>query len=84
MGVNKMNEQYKNHELRQANGVMYPFKARPYDDANYYYAVSRDGGKNWIIARDGKRCFLVSGDWKKAVDWLENLNSKIQPKMCHN
>lgn len=79
-----MTEKYKMYELREGNSTLYPFKARPYDDASYYYALSRDGGKNWIIAIDGKQHFVIKGDWKKAVDWLETLNAKIKPRMCHN
>ena len=79
-----MTKEYKGYELHENNGILYPFKARPYDDADYYYAISRDGGKHWVIAFRGKQCVFVTGDWKKAVNWLETLNAKIKPKMLYD
>lgn len=79
-----MNLEYKHYKLRESNGRLYPFKARPYDDANYYYALSTDGGNTWIIAFDGKKHKTIIGDWKKAVDLLEELNANIKPKMIYD
>lgn len=79
-----MDKQYKRYELHESNGVQYPFKARPYDDADYYYAQSRDGGKTWIIAFKGKVQKTITGTWQDAVDVLEELNAPIRPRMCYN
>ena len=79
-----MDDQYKYYSLHESNGIFYPFKARPYDDANYFYALSRDSGNTWVIAFDGKRHTTITGDWKKAVDLLEKLNKDIKPRICHN
>lgn len=78
-----MNETYKMYTLHESNGRLYPFKPRPYDDANYYYALS-DDGITWVVAYNGKKHKTITGDWKQAVDLLEELNKDIKPRMCHN
>lgn len=77
-------ENYRGYRLSESNGKLYPFKARPYDDADYYYAVSQDGGNSWIVAHCGKRIKTVCCDFCGVVDTLEELNANIKPRMCHN
>ena len=79
----KTMEKYKGYHLREHNGKLYPFKARPYDDANYYYAVS-ENGESWVIAYNGKRIKTAYCDFFGVVDILEDLNANIKPIMCHN
>lgn len=76
-------KKYKNYILREANGVQYPFKPRPYDNADYYYAKSYDGSL-WIIGYKGKKYSEFKGSFEDVVDYLENLNTYIKPKMCYN
>lgn len=75
--------EYKGYKLRKANdGSVYPFKARPYDEANYYYAKSLDE-QHWTIGHKGKPHSEVIGSFQDIVDRLEDLNKDIRPQMCH-
>ena len=76
-------EEYKGYILREVNGVKYPFKPRPYDDADYYYAGSGDG-KRWTIYFKGKYHYSINGNFYDIVDQLERLNQNINPKMIYN
>ena len=73
----------KGYVLKESNGIKYPFKARPYDDADYYYANSTDG-TYWTIGYKGKRHSNINGQFEDVVNLLESLNKDIRPKMCHN
>ena len=61
-------------------------KPRPYDDASYYYAMTRDDGETWELFRDGKRASGISkcDGLDDAVAALLRSNSAIKPRMCHN
>lgn len=75
--------EYKGYKLRKANdGSVYPFKARPYDEANYYYAKSSDE-QHWTIGYIGKKYCEVIGSFQDVVDKLEDLNKDIHPQICH-
>lgn len=75
--------EYKGYILRESNSLKYPFKARPYDDADYYYAKSVDG-VHWIIGYKGKCHMNMNGNFEDVVDLLERLNKNIKPKMSHD
>ena len=76
-------EEYKRYILREVNGVKYPFKPRPYDDADYYHAKSCDG-KRWTIYFKGKYLYSINGNFYDIVDQLERLNQNINSKIIHN
>lgn len=76
-------EKYKGYELCITNGIYHPFKARPYDDADYYYAKSTNGTQ-WTIGYKGKHHMSIRGHFHDVVDLLEKLNKDIKPRMCHN
>ena len=76
-------KEYKGYVLRKSNGLQYPFKARPYDNADYYCASSLDG-RSWIIKYKGKHQVSIKGRFEDAVDLLEKLNKDIKPIICHN
>ena len=76
--------EYKGYELRSVQGVQYPFKPRPYDNAAYYGASSIDG-LNWTIRYNGiGKPEKFVGDFYAVVDALEKLNKDIKPIICHN
>lgn len=76
--------EYKGYELRSVQGVQYPFKPRPYDNAAYYGASSIDG-LNWTIRYNGiGKPENFVGDFYAVVDMLEKLNKDIKPIICHN
>lgn len=78
-------EEYRGYVLRKpSDDFWYPFKARPYDEASYYRAVSTDGGKTWLIRRKSRTESTVTGTWREAVDMLVELNANIEPMICHN
>ena len=59
------------------------FKARPYDDAEYYWALT-DDKLHWNIIYKGKKRYEWVGIFEQIVDELENYNSKISAKIIHN
>ena len=70
-------EQYPNHDNRYQT-----FKARPYDDAKYWWAYSHDK-QTWYIVFDGKRQHTFNGTFESVVDIIEEENKKIKSKMIH-
>lgn len=75
--------EYKGYSLRESGDVKYLFKARPYDEAEYYTAQSQDK-INWRIIRGGKKLMEKTCDFHTIVDIVDSLNSSIKPRMCHN
>lgn len=67
-------------------------KARPYDDADYYYALRRNN--KWLICKSGKIFKTIDQDefdyldeidfMNKIADELEMVNSNIRPRMMYN
>lgn len=70
-------EQYPNHNNRYST-----FKARPYDDANYYWAYTYDK-ENWTIVFEGKVIQNLNGTFEQVIDLIEDQNKNIRPKIVH-
>lgn len=71
-------EQYPTHDNKYST-----FKARPYDDADYYWAYTYDK-KNWCIVYKGKyvgKNFV--GAFEEVVDFIEEKNKNIKANMIH-
>lgn len=75
--------EYKGYILRNNGKWYYPFKARPYDDADYYYAKSEDG-ENWNVYYKQKFHSSFKGVFQDIVEYLEKCNKKIKPRLIHN
>lgn len=58
------------------------FKARPYDDADYYWAYTYDK-TNWVVVYKGKITQRFVGTFHKVVDLIESRNQNIKPIMVH-
>ena len=59
------------------------FKARPYDDSEYYWAYTYDT-KHWFVVYDGKfidKNFI--GSFKEVVDFIEDKNKNIKQNIIH-
>ena len=71
-------EEYPKHDNRYQT-----FKARPYDDAKYYWAYTYDK-EHWKIAYDGK-CVDQNfvGTFEEVIDFIEEKNKTIKPRMIH-
>ena len=71
-------ERYPTHDNRYTT-----FKARPYDDADYYWAYTYDK-EHWNIVYKGKRMDGVFvGTFEEVVDLIEEKNKNIKQKMIH-
>ena len=70
-------EQYPSHDNRYQT-----FKARPYDDADYYWAYTYDK-ENWKIILKGKIIKQFKGSFKEVVDFIEEKNKDIQSNIIH-
>ena len=70
-------EQYPTHDNKYTT-----FKARPYDDADYYWAYSYDK-ENWTIVFKGKVIQRLNGKFEDVVDVIEEQNKNIKPCMVH-
>ena len=71
-------ERYLTHDNRYTT-----FKARPYDDADYYWAYTYDK-ECWNIVYKGKRMDGVFvGTFEEVVDLIEEKNKNIKQKMIH-
>ena len=70
-------EQYPTHDNRYQT-----FKARPYDDADYYWAYTYDK-ENWKVILKGKMIKQFKGGFKEVVDFIEEKNKDIKPRMIH-
>ena len=71
-------ERYPNHDNRYST-----FKARPYDDAEYYWAYTYDK-KHWRIVYKGRyvnKDFV--GTFEEVIDIIEEQNKNIKQKMIH-
>lgn len=76
--------EYKGYSIREANGNKYrTYKPRPYDDADYYWALTEDKW-SWDVYYQGRLVRKCVGTFKEVVEALEEYNSKIKPKMMHN
>lgn len=71
------NERYPIHDNRYQT-----FKSRPYDDADYYWAYTYDK-ENWIAVFYGKIVKEFKGNFKEVVDFIEEKNKDIKPKIIH-
>lgn len=69
-----------------SNGAKQITKSRPYDDADYYYAIYKDG--KWLICKKGKVFKTINEDdvdsLEDIAEELEMVNGGIAPKMVHN
>ncbi len=70
-------EQYPTHDNRYQT-----FKARPYDDADYYWAYTYDK-ENWKVILKGKMIKQFKGSFKEVVDLIEEKNKDIQSRIIH-
>lgn len=70
-------EQYPSHDNRYTT-----FKARPYDDADYYWAYTYDK-ENWIIVFKGKVVEQLNGTFEQVIDIIEEQNKNIKQKISH-
>ena len=70
-------EQYPMHDNRYQT-----FKARPYDDADYYWAYTYDK-ENWKIIFKGKVVKEFNGTFEQVVDFIEEQNVNIKQKIIH-
>lgn len=71
---------YKGYELRNRKDEKFQtFKARPYDDAEYYWALT-DDKLHWNIIYNGKNIIKLIGTFEQIVNELERYNSKISKK----
>ena len=70
-------EQYPTHDNRYQT-----FKARPYDDAKYYWAYTYDK-ENWVIVFNGKVVQKLNGTFENVVDLIEDQNKNIKPCIVH-
>ena len=70
-------EEHPNHDNRYQT-----FKARPYDDADYYWAYTYDK-ENWRVVFKGKFVRTFIGTFEQVVDLIEKENKFIKPRMMH-
>ena len=70
-------DKYPTHD-----GKYQTFKARPYDDAEYYSAYSYDK-ENWNIIYKGKLVQKFVGTFKEVIDLIEERNQNVKSKMIH-
>lgn len=78
--------EYKGYELRFSpmQNRLNTHKARPYDDAEYYWAFTYDK-THWNIVYNGKLVEVdIIGTFESVVDFIETKNKTIKPIMCHN
>ena len=66
------------------NGAQQVSKPRPYDDAEYYWAVV-DNDDNFTVIKCGKVINIeVYEELTDISDFLEMINSTIKPRIVHN
>ena len=70
-------EEYPTHDNRYQT-----FKARPYDEAEYYWAYSYDK-ENWIVVYNRKIVQKFVGTFEQVVDLIEEHNKDIKCRICH-
>lgn len=70
-------DRYPTHDNRYQT-----FKARPYDDADYYWAYSYDK-ENWIVVYKGKQKQQFVGTFEQVVDLIEEQNQNIKGRYIH-
>lgn len=70
-------EQYPAHDNRYQT-----FKARPYDDSDYYWAYTYDK-ENWKVILKGKMIKQFKGSFKEVVDFIEEKNKDIKSRIIH-
>ena len=73
---------------RKVNGRLEINKLRPYDDADYHWALWDDAKNSWKIVFKGKTVDMMYeddiDDIDEVADMLQMLNSGIGPRMVHN
>lgn len=70
-------EQYHMHDNRYQT-----FKARPYDDAEYWWAYTYDK-KHWFVVYRNKIEQRFDGTFQDVVDLIEEKNKNIKQKIIH-
>ena len=76
---------YKGYELHyypNRDNKYQTFKARPYDDAEYYWAYTYDQA-NWKVVYKGKVIQQFQGTFEKVIDLIEEQNKNIKARMVH-
>lgn len=73
---------------KKINGKLSINKPRPYDDAEYYWALYDDNKRGWKIIFKGKPVHIMLDsdieDIDEVAEMLEMVNGPIQPRMMHN
>ena len=79
----KLNNGY--YMAKYSDGAANITKSRPYDDAEYYYAVFKND--QWLICKSGKVFKRIDEEDLESlndiVDELEMVNAQIKPKIDH-
>lgn len=70
-------EQYPMHDNRYQT-----FKARPYDDADYYWAYTYDK-ENWKVVYERKVVKQFKGTFEEVVNLIEERNKDIKLIIIH-
>jgi len=76
-------KEYNGYYLRNYGDIVQVCKLCPYDDAEYFWARSKDE-YHWDVIHNGKivkRNFI--GCFEKVADFLEHNNKSIKPIMVH-
>lgn len=72
----------------KTNGKLSINKPRPYDDAEYHWALWDDAKNGWKIVFKGKVIDIMYeddlDDIDEVADMLEMVNSGIEPRIVHN
>lgn len=73
---------------KKTRGQLSINKPRPYDDAEYHWALWDDAKKGWKIVFKGKVIDIMYeddlDDIDEVADMLEMVNSGIEPRIVHN
>lgn len=78
----KLNYYPKCKEYPMHDNRYQTFKARPYDDEDYYWAYSYDK-EDWKIVFKGKAVKQFKGNFEQVVDFIEDKNKDIKPIIIH-
>ena len=70
-------EEYPMHDNRYQT-----FKARPYDDADYYWAYTYDK-EHWKVIFKGKVIKHFNGTFEQVIDLIEDKNKNIKQNIIH-
>lgn len=73
---------------KKTNGQLSINKPRPYDDADYYWALYDENKEGWKIIFKGKTVDIMLDsdieDIDEVAEMLAMVNGPIQPRMMHN